>query len=89
LDGGAEASSHYAASKGGLIAFTKAVSKEYARHGITPNVVAPPRAILTAMIAGLEDALTEKIPAGRIGETDDVAAAAAFLCSSSANSTTG
>jgi NAD(P)-dependent dehydrogenase (short-subunit alcohol dehydrogenase family) len=88
LDGGAEASSHYAASKGGVIAFTKAVSKEYAMHGITANVVAP-RAIRTPMIAGMEDTLTKEIPVGRIGEADDVAAAVAFLCSSHASFTTG
>jgi NAD(P)-dependent dehydrogenase (short-subunit alcohol dehydrogenase family) len=88
LDGGAEASSHYAASKGGVIAFTKAVSKEYAMHGITANVVAP-RAIRTPMIAGMEDTLTREIPVGRIGEADDVAAAVAFLCSSHASFTTG
>lgn len=88
LDGGAEACSHYAASKGGVIAFTKAVSKEYASHGITANVVAP-RAVATPMIAGMEDALTKEIPVGRIGEADDVAAAVAFLCSSHASFTTG
>ena len=88
LDGGAEACSHYAASKGGVIAFTKAVSKEYAMHGITANVVAP-RAIATPMIAGMEDALTREIPVGRIGEADDVAAAVAFLCSSHASFITG
>jgi 2-hydroxycyclohexanecarboxyl-CoA dehydrogenase len=88
LDGGAEASSHYAASKGGVIAFTKAVSKEYVRQGITANVVAP-RAIATPMIAGMEDALTRVIPVGRIGEADDVAAAVAFLCSSHASYITG
>jgi 3-oxoacyl-[acyl-carrier protein] reductase len=88
LDGGAEACSHYAASKGGVIAFTKAVSKEYASHGITANVVAP-RAVATPMIAGMEDALTKEIPVGRIGETDDVAAGVAFLCSSHASFTTG
>jgi NAD(P)-dependent dehydrogenase (short-subunit alcohol dehydrogenase family) len=88
LDGGAEACSHYAASKGGVIAFTKGVASEYAMHGITANVVTP-RAIRTPMVAGMEDALAAQIPVGRIGETDDVAAAVAFLCSSHANFTTG
>ena len=71
-----------------MIAFTKAVSKEYAHHGITANVVAP-RAVATPMIAGMEDALPTEIPVGRIGETDDVAAAVAFLCSSHASFITG
>jgi NAD(P)-dependent dehydrogenase (short-subunit alcohol dehydrogenase family) len=88
LDGGAEACSHYAASKGGVIAFTKGVANEYAMHGMTANVVAP-RAIRTPMVAGMEEALTAQIPVGRLGETDDVAAAVAFLCSSHASFVTG
>jgi 2-hydroxycyclohexanecarboxyl-CoA dehydrogenase len=88
IDGGSEACAHYAASKGALIAFTKAVSKEYCQRGITANVVAP-RAIRTPMIAGLEDELTAKIPVGRLGEVDDVAAAVAFLCSAHASYITG
>jgi NAD(P)-dependent dehydrogenase (short-subunit alcohol dehydrogenase family) len=88
IDGGSEACAHYAASKGALIAFTKAVSKEYCERGITANVVAP-RAIRTPMIAGLEDELTAKIPVGRLGEVDDVAAAVAFLCSAHASYITG
>ena len=88
IDGGSQACAHYAASKGALIAFTKAVSKEYCHRGITANVVAP-RAIRTPMIAGLEDELTSKIPVGRLGEVDDVAAAVAFLCSAHASYITG
>ena len=88
IDGGSQACAHYAASKGALIAFTKAVSKEYCHRGITANVVAP-RAIRTPMIAGLEDELTPKIPVGRLGEVDDVAAAVAFLCSAHASYITG
>ena len=41
------------------------------------------------MIAGLEDELTAKIPVGRLGEVDDVAAAVAFLCSAHASYITG
>ena len=48
LDGGTEACAHYAASKGAVIAFTKAVSKEHCRFGVTANVVAP-RNIRTPM----------------------------------------
>jgi len=88
IDGGSRASAHYAATKGGIIAFTKAVSKEHCHLGVTANVVAP-RAIRTRMIGGLEDELTAQIPVGRLGETDDVAAAVAFLCSSHAGYITG
>jgi 2-hydroxycyclohexanecarboxyl-CoA dehydrogenase len=88
VDGGSEACAHYAASKGAVIAFTKAVSKECCADGVTANAVAP-RAIRTPMIAGLEDELVPQIPAGRLGEVDDVAALVAFLCSGHASYITG
>jgi 2-hydroxycyclohexanecarboxyl-CoA dehydrogenase len=88
IDGGAEACAHYAASKGGVIALTKALSKEVAREGVTANVVAP-RVVRTPMIAGMEDDLLPQIPVGRLGEPDDVAAAVAFLCSGHAGYVTG
>ncbi len=88
IDGGTQACAHYAASKGAVIAFTKSISKEHCARGITANVVAP-RNIRTEMIAGLEDELTPHIPAGRLGETDDVAAVVAFLSSAHASYITG
>jgi NAD(P)-dependent dehydrogenase (short-subunit alcohol dehydrogenase family) len=88
LDGGTEACAHYAASKGGVIALTKALSKEVAREGVNVNCVAP-RTIRTAMIAGLEDELLPDIPVGRLGEPDDVAGAVAFLCSTHGDYVTG
>lgn len=88
VDGGDSACAHYAASKGGVIAFTKAVSKEYCGRGITANVVAP-RQIRTRMLAGMEEELTTQSPAGRLGEVDDVAAAVAFLSSAHAGYITG
>jgi NAD(P)-dependent dehydrogenase (short-subunit alcohol dehydrogenase family) len=88
IDGGDSACAHYAASKGGVIAFTKAVSKEYCGHGITANVVAP-RNIRTRMLAGMEEELTACSPVGRLGEVDDVAAAVAFLSSAHASYITG
>jgi 2-hydroxycyclohexanecarboxyl-CoA dehydrogenase len=88
VDGGAWACAHYATSKGAVNAFTKAVSSEHCAHGVTANVVAP-RTIRTPMVAGLEDDLTEKSPVGRLGETDDVAAAVAFLASAHASYITG
>jgi len=88
IDGGTEACAHYAASKGGVIALTKALSKEVARDGVTVNCVAP-RSVRTPMIAGLEAELEPLIPVGRLGEPDDVAAAVAFLCSAHAGYVTG
>ena len=88
LDGGTEASAHYATSKAGVIVLAKSLSKEYAPHGVTVNCVAP-RSIRTRMIAGLEDDLTASTPVGRLGEPDDVAAAATFLLSAHASYITG
>jgi 2-hydroxycyclohexanecarboxyl-CoA dehydrogenase len=88
IDGGTEACAHYAASKGGVIALTKAISKEVARDGVNVNCVAP-RTIRTPMIAGLENELLPDIPVGRLGEPDDVAGAVAFLCSAHADYITG
>jgi 2-hydroxycyclohexanecarboxyl-CoA dehydrogenase len=88
IDGGTQACAHYAASKGAVIAFTKSISKEHCARGITANVVAP-RNIRTPMIAGLEDELIPHIPAGRLGEPDDVAAVVAFLSSAHASYITG
>jgi NAD(P)-dependent dehydrogenase (short-subunit alcohol dehydrogenase family) len=88
IDGGTHACAHYAASKGAVIAFTKSISKEHCARGVTANVVAP-RNIRTEMVAGLEDELTAQTPVGRLGETDDVAAAVAFLSSAHASYITG
>ena len=88
LDGGSEACAHYAASKGGVIALTKALAKEYVRDGVLVNVVAP-RAVRTPMLGGMADGMDELVPVGRIGEPDDVAAAVAFLCSAHASYVSG
>ncbi len=83
---------NYAASKAGLIGFSKALAREVAARGITVNVVAP-GFIETDMTARLDAAargtLAEQIPAGRLGRPEDVAAAVSFLASDEASYITG
>lgn len=78
---------NYAASKGGLIAFTKSVAKELASRNITVNAIAP-GFIETRMTDILETSLKEsilkQIPCGRFGSVEDVAQTALFLASSHA-----
>ena len=87
ITGGARACAAYAASKAGVMALAKSIANEYAKEGITANALAP-TLIDTPMIAEMRD-LAERIPVGRLGQPDDVAAAAAFLCSAHAGYITG
>jgi len=84
--------SNYAASKAGLIGFTKSVAKELARRGITCNAVAP-GFITTDMTDVLSDKIRQDvkqlIPCQRFGEPEDVAAAVTFLASPAAKYITG
>jgi 3-oxoacyl-[acyl-carrier protein] reductase len=83
---------NYAASKAGLIGFTKSVAKEFASRGITCNVVCP-GFIETDMTAGLAEdlrkKLLERIPLARLGQPEDVAGVVAFLSSPAASYITG
>jgi 3-oxoacyl-[acyl-carrier protein] reductase len=83
---------NYAAAKGGMIAFTKSIAKEFARRGVTANVVAPGfiKTDMTAVLGEeIQKAATGLIPMQRFGEPADIAAATAFLCSEEANYITG
>jgi 3-oxoacyl-[acyl-carrier protein] reductase len=83
---------NYAASKAGLIGFTKSLARELASRNITVNTVAP-GFIATDMTAGLTDEIKEKfeeqIPLGKTGQPEDVASAVAFLASAEASYITG
>jgi len=83
---------NYAASKAGLIGLTMAIAREVGSRNITCNAVAP-GFIETAMTEALGDEFkqtaVQQIPLGRVGTTDDVAAAVAFLASDDASYITG
>jgi len=93
---GAARQGHYSASKGGVIALTKSVARDYAAKGITVNSV-PPFVIDTPMLRAQQltkklppaEMLVQAIPAGRLGTGDDVAAMCSFLCSEAASYVTG
>lgn len=78
----------YAASKSGLMGLVKGVGKEYAQQGITVNGIAP-AVIATEMNADTDPAMlkymTDKIPMGRLGTVDEVAALAAWIVSEEAS----
>ena len=83
---------NYAASKAGIIGFTKSIAKEIASRGITANVIAP-GFITTDMTAQLSESSQQKmleiIPLGRLGTPEDIAEATLFLASSGAGYITG
>jgi 3-oxoacyl-[acyl-carrier protein] reductase len=83
---------NYAASKAGLIGFSKSLARELASRNITVNVVAP-GFVLTDMTSGLSDAIKNsihaKIPLGRTGTPEEIANAVAFLASAEAAYITG
>ena len=92
---GADAMADYAASKGGVIAMTKSLSFEFARHGIMVNSISP-GTIATPMLQMSEDTghfdlerIAGMIPVGRVGTAEEIAATCAFLTSEDCSFVTG
>jgi 2-hydroxycyclohexanecarboxyl-CoA dehydrogenase len=93
---GAPRMAHYVSSKGGVIGMMRALAREYAPMGITVNTI-PPSSIDTPMareqqeLGNLPDheMWAARIPVGRVGTGDDIAAACAFLCSDETSYITG
>jgi NAD(P)-dependent dehydrogenase (short-subunit alcohol dehydrogenase family) len=91
--------SAYSASKAGIISLTKAVARELGPHGVTVNAVAPgiidtPQLDVDAADAGVSAAeirrrYADRVPVGRIGRPEEVAAMVAHLCSDAAATITG
>ncbi len=83
---------NYAASKAGMIGFTKSIAQELASRGITANCIAP-GFIVSPMTDALnesqKEAITKSIPAARLGQPDDIAAAVVYLASDQASYVTG
>lgn len=85
----------YSAAKGGVIAFTKTIARETARHGITVNCVSPgptDTALFDAVTSGnekLREGLTKAIPLRRLAQPSDLANVVAFLASDEASYMTG
>jgi 2-hydroxycyclohexanecarboxyl-CoA dehydrogenase len=93
---GSPGQGHYSAAKGGVIAMTKTVAREYARFGVTANTI-PPFCVDTPMLREAQargqvpsaDSMASVIPAGRLGTLADIGSTCTFLCSEAAGYITG
>ena len=91
VQSGSPAQGHYVSSKGGLMGMTKALALEYAPTGVTFNMI-PPGFIDTPMLRAAPvdaEAFARTLPMKRIGQPEDIAAAAAYLASEEASYITG
>ena len=82
----------YAASKAGVVAFTKAVAQEFGPGGVTANSILPgliATPLVRSMPAPLRDHYVTRTPVGRLGEPEDIATLAVFLASPAASFVTG
>ncbi len=83
---------NYAASKAGIIGFTKALARELAPRGVRVNAIAPgyiQTALTEVLPEEAKSAILGSTPLGRMGQPEDVAAAVRFLCSDEASFVTG
>jgi 3-oxoacyl-[acyl-carrier protein] reductase len=83
---------NYAASKAGIIGFTKSVAREVAQRGITANVVAPgyvETELTSSLSEEVKDRIKGQVPAGRFAEAEEVAEVVAFLAGEGAEYITG
>ena len=83
---------NYAASKAGIIGFTKSVAREVAQRGITANVVAPgyvETELTSSLSEEVKDRIKGQVPAGRFAEAEEVAEVVAFLAGEGAGYVTG
>jgi 3-oxoacyl-[acyl-carrier protein] reductase len=89
---GSAGQANYAASKAGVVGFTRSVAREVASRSITVNAVAPgfiETDMTAAMTEKAREAVASQIPLGRVGQPEDVAAAVAYLVSDGAAYVTG
>jgi 3-oxoacyl-[acyl-carrier protein] reductase len=83
---------NYAASKAGIIGFTKSVAREVARRGITANAIAPgyvETELTGSLPEDVKDRIRNQVPLGRFGEAEEVAEVVAFLAGEGAGYVTG